>query len=61
MNIGQAATSSGVSAKLIRYYDSIELIPSVGRTGFGYQIYSGDDVHTLRFVRRARDLGFSVG
>lgn len=60
MNIGEAAKASGVSAKMIRYYESIELVRPRGRTEGGYRIYSDADVHTLRFVRQARHLGFSV-
>lgn len=60
MNIGQASATSGVSTKMLRYYESIDLIPQASRTEAGYRIYSVKDVNTLRFIRRARDLGLSI-
>lgn len=60
MQIGEASRRSGVSAKMIRHYESIGLIPDAHRRSSNYRDYDADDVHRLGFVRRARDLGFSI-
>jgi len=60
MNIGQAAKDGGVSAKMIRHYESIGLLKAAKRSASGYRVYTDSDVHTLRFIRQSRNLGFSM-
>ncbi len=60
VTIGQAASETGVSSKMIRHYESLGLLGGIARTDGGYRTYGASELHTLRFIRRARDLGFSI-
>ena len=60
LDIGRASKTSGVSVKMIRHYESIGLLEKIARTYANYRVYSDKDVHTLRFIKRARALGFAM-
>jgi len=61
MNIGEAAAAAGLSPRMVRHYEKIGLTPRALRRDSQYRDYSPSDVHRLRFIARARDLGFSIG
>lgn len=60
MSIGQAAKASGVPAKMVRHHEAVGLVPAPARTDAGYRQYTASELHTLRFIQQARDLGFTI-
>lgn len=60
VNIGEAAENAGVTPKMVRHYESLGLLPKVHRAESGYRVYTDVEIHTLRFIKRSRDLGFSI-